>query len=77
MQKELQIPILVSTEQAIKWGSHLNAKQHATLIETQRALSDSALTERDLQHMVDLATRSQLMREAVEAFTPSPVDAER
>jgi hypothetical protein len=60
--------MFVSTEQAVEWGSHLNAKQHATLIKKQRALSSSALAQRDPQRMVDLATQSQLMREAAEAF---------
>ena len=65
------IPMFVSTEQAVEWGSHLNAKQHAKLIKKQRALSSSALAEHDLQRMVDLATQSQLMREAAEAFLPA------
>ena len=65
------IPMFVSTEQAVEWGSHLNAKQHATLVRKQRALSSSALAECDLQRMVNLATQSQLMREAAEAFVPA------
>ena len=69
--KRLLIPTFFSTEQAIEWGSHLNAKQHATLVKTQRALSSSALAECDLQQMVNLATQSQLMREAAEAFVPA------
>ena len=60
--------MFVSTEQAVEWGSHLNAKQHAKVVKRQRALSSSALGECDLQRMVDLATQSQLMREAAEAF---------
>ena len=53
----------------MEWGSHLNAKQHATLVKAQRALSDTALEEWDLERMVNLARQSQLMREAVEAFS--------
>lgn len=69
--KRLLIPAFVSTEHAMKWGSLLNAKQHAVLIKRQRVLSNSALAECDLQRMVDLATQSQLMREAAEAFVPA------
>ena len=69
--KKLLIPTFVSTEQAMEWGSHLNAEQHASLVETQRALSKAALAEYDLQRMLDLATQSQLMREAAEAFVPA------
>ena len=67
-KRALLIPMFVSTEQAVEWGSHLSAKQHATLVKKQRALSSSALAECDLRRMVDLATQSQLMREAAEAF---------
>lgn len=70
-QEELVIPDLVTTEQAIRWGSHLNGKQHATLVKTQRALSNDALAEHNLQRMVNLATQSQLLREAAEAFCAS------
>ena len=69
-QHYLFIPLLASTEEALAWGSHLNSEQHATLVKTQRELGDRALAEHDLQHMVDLATQSQLMREAAEAFRP-------
>jgi hypothetical protein len=69
--RNLVIPTFVSTEQAMKWGSHLNAEQRATLVERQRALSNTALAECDLQRMVNLATQSQLMREAAEAFAPA------
>jgi hypothetical protein len=69
--KKLRIPTFVSTEQAMEWGSHLSAKEHAMLIEAQRAVSDTALGEPDLQRMVDLATQSQLMREAAEAHAPA------
>ena len=67
-RRTLLIPTFVSTEQAVEWGSHLNAKQHAMLVKKQHALSGSALAECDLQRMVKLATQSQLMREAAEAF---------
>jgi len=66
--ENLVIPILVSTEQAIRWGSDLNTEQHTTLVQTQRTLSKNALAERNMQRMVDLATQSQLLREAAEAF---------
>jgi hypothetical protein len=69
--KRLLIPMFVSTEQAMEWGSHLNAEQHAMLVKRQRALSSTALAEYDLQRMVDLGTQSQLMREAAEAFLPA------
>ena len=64
----LLIPMFISTEQAVEWGSRLNARQHATLVKKQRTMSSSALAQRDPQRMVDLATQSQLMREAAEAF---------
>ena len=65
---EMLIPIFVSTEHAMEWGSCLNAKQHATLIKTQSALSDAARVECDPQRKLNLATQSQLMREAAQAF---------
>lgn len=52
------------------WGSRLNAEQHATLVDIQRSSSNAARVERDLQSMVNLATQSQLLREAAEAFVP-------
>ena len=66
--KKLSIPTFVSAEQAMEWGSHLNAEQHASLVETQRALSYTAFAECSLQRKVNFATQSQLMREAAEAF---------
>ncbi len=66
--KTLLIPIFVSTEQAMEWGSRLNAKQHATLLTTQRSLSDAARAECNAQRKLNLATQSQLMREAAQAF---------
>ena len=68
---KFSIPTFVSTEQAMEWGSHLNAEEHAALIKRQRALSKTALAERNLQRMVNLATQSQLMREAAETFVPA------
>ena len=68
--KRFCIPTFTSTEQAMEWGSHLNAKQRATLVKAQRALSSAALDECDLQRMVDFATQSQLMREAADALSP-------
>ena len=66
--KALLIPIFVSTEQAMEWGSRLNAKQHATLLTTQRSLSDAARAECNAQRKLNLATQSQLMHEAAQAF---------
>ena len=65
--KALVVPVFASTEQAMEWGSHLNAQQHATLVDMQRTASNAAREERNLQRMVNLATQSQLMREAAEA----------
>ena len=65
--KALVIPVFASTEQAVEWGSHLDFEQRATLVDIQRTVSNAALGERDLQRMVDLATQSQLMREAAQA----------
>jgi hypothetical protein len=69
--KTLVIPIFVSTEQAMEWGYYLNAKQHATLVQTQRALSDAARGECTPQRKLNLAMQSQLMREAAQAFVPA------
>ena len=69
--RNLFVPIFVSTEQAREWGSHLNAKQHARLVKKQCALSNTASAEVDLQRKINLATQSQLMREAVQAFPPA------
>jgi hypothetical protein len=69
--RTLLIPIFVSTEQAMEWGSRLNAKQHATLLKTQRALSNAARGESSPQRRINLATQSQLMREAAEGFVPA------
>ena len=67
------VPTFDSTEQAMEWGSHLNAGQHDILVDKQRTLSNAALVECNPQYMVNLATQSQLLREAAEAFTPTRV----
>jgi hypothetical protein len=72
--QSLIIPAFVSTEQAMEWGSHLNPEQRATLLDIHRSVSNSARAEADPQRMVDLATQSQLMREAAEA---APFDGHR
>ena len=61
------VPAFSSTEQAVEWGSHLDAAQHATLLDIQRTVNNAALIEPNLQRMVNLATQAQLMREAAEA----------
>jgi hypothetical protein len=45
--------------------------QYATLVKEQSVLKDIALGEFDLQRKLALATQSQLMREAVDAFAPT------
>jgi hypothetical protein len=65
---KVRIPMFASTEHAIEWASHLNAKQHTVLVAAQRRLSDKAVAEPNLQRKIDLATQSQLMREAADAF---------
>jgi hypothetical protein len=72
--QSLIIPAFVSTEHAMVWGSHLKPEQRATLVDIHRSLSNAALAEADPQRMVDLATQSQLMREAAEA---APFDGHR
>jgi len=52
-------------------GTHLTDAQYATLVKEQRVLNDIALGEFDLQRKLALATQSQLMREAVDAFAPT------
>src|SRR5437868_15432917 len=69
--QSLIIPIFASTEEAMAWGSDLNWEQRTTLLEIQRSASNAARAEADPQRMVNLATQSQLMREAGEA---TPVD---
>jgi len=69
--KTLLIPIFLSTEQAMEWGSHLSAKQHTMLIQTQCALSNAARSECNTERKLHLAIQSQLMREAAQAFVPA------
>ncbi len=64
----LHVPDFVSTEEASEWGSHLDARQHATLIDIQRTSSNAAREQSDPQQMADRATYSQLIREAAEGF---------
>jgi hypothetical protein len=72
--QSLIIPAFVSTEEAMLWGSRLNPEQRATLLDIHRSVSNAARVESDPQRMVDLATQSQLMREAAEA---APLDGQR
>jgi hypothetical protein len=72
--QSLIIPAFVSTEQAMVWGSHLNPDQRATLLDIQRSVSNAARAEADPQRMINLATQSQLLREAAEA---APFDDHR
>jgi len=73
----LAVPVFVSSEEATEWGSNLDPEQRATLIDIQRRLSDAAETESNLQQMVNLATQSQLMREAADSFPPSSTGKHR
>jgi len=72
--QSLIIPAFVSTEEAMLWGSDLNPEQRATLLDIHRSMSNAARVEADPQRMVNLATQSQLMREAAEA---APSDGHR
>src|SRR5437763_16801085 len=72
--QSLIIPAFVSTEEAMLWGSNLNSEQRATLLDIHRSVRNAALAETDPQRMIDLATQSQLMREAGEA---APFDGHR
>ena len=72
--QSLIVPAFVSTEEAMEWGSRLNPEQRATLLDIRRSVSNAARAEVDPQRMVDLATQSQLMREAAEA---APLDGQR
>jgi hypothetical protein len=71
--ENLHVPAFVSTEQAMEWGSHLSTEQHDTLVDIERTSSNAACAETNLQRMVDLATKSQLIREAAKAFVPVAV----
>ena len=68
--RNLIIPAFVSTEEAMVWGSHLNPEQRATLLDIERSVNNAARAEAEPQRMINLATRSQLMREAAEAAPP-------
>ena len=72
--QSLIIPAFVSTEQAMLWGSDLNPEQRATLLDIQRSVNNAARAEVDPQRMVNLATQSQLLREAAEA---APFEGQR
>jgi hypothetical protein len=69
--KRLAVPVFASTEEAMAWGSNLDADQRKTLVDIQRTSSNAAQVECNLQRMVNLATQSQLMREAAEALPES------
>ncbi len=71
----LGVPLFRSSEEAMEWGSHLNAAEHTTLVDIQRTCSNAACETADPQGMVNLATRSQLLREAAEAFMPDLPEA--
>ena len=66
----LRIPAFASTEDAVEWGASLSPEQHDTLLEVQRTSGNAANSAMTMQGMADLATRSQLLREAAEAFVP-------
>ena len=68
----LCVPLFQSSEEAMDWGSRLNAKEHATLVDIQRTCSNAAHETVDLQRMVNLSTQSQLLRDAAGAFMPAP-----
>jgi hypothetical protein len=72
--QSLIIPAFVSTEEAMLWGSDLNPEQRATLLDIQRSVNNAARAEVDPQRMVNLATQSQLLREAAGA---APFDGQR
>jgi hypothetical protein len=72
--QSLIIPAFVSTEEAMLWGSDLNPEQRATLLDIQRRVNNAARAEVDPQRMVNLATQSQLLREASEA---APFEGQR
>lgn len=71
----LHVPLFLSCEEAMEWGSRLNAAEHATLVDIQRTCSNAAFDTADLRRMVNVATQSQLLREAAEAFMPDLPDA--
>lgn len=69
--EKLVVPAFVSTEEAMAWGSELSAEQRATLLDIQRTASNAAQVEGNLPRMLNLAIRSQLLREAAETFPES------
>ncbi len=69
--QKLGVPVFISTEEAMAWGSGLNPEQRETLFDVHRTLSNAALAEDDLQRKVNLATQSQLIREAAETLPGS------
>ena len=70
----LGVPLFESSEEAMEWGSRLNAAQHATLVEIQRTCSNAAREDGDWERMLNLASQSQLIREAAEALRPDLAD---
>lgn len=66
--RKLLVPHFSSTEEAMEWGSNLNTSQRATLLDVLRTVENAAGSASTPQRMVDLATRSQLIREACESF---------
>lgn len=73
--RKLLVPHFGSTEEAMEWGSTLNTCQRATLLDILRTAQNAARRESHPQRMVDLATRSQLIREACESFSPTAAAA--
>ena len=71
----LGVPLFVSSEDAMEWGSRLDAAERAILVEIQCTCSNAARETTDPQRMMNLATQSQLLREAAEAFMPDLPDA--
>ena len=68
--RRLLVPLFTSTEEAVAWGSKLNAGQRVTLLDIVRTAQNAAAGASSPQGKVDLATRSQLLREAGESFGP-------
>jgi hypothetical protein len=75
--EELVVPAFVSAEEAMAWGSELSTDQRATLIDIQRTASNAARSEGNVQRMLNLTIRSQLLREAAEAFPDSGQQTKR
>ena len=67
----LLVPAFAGTEHAMRWGSQLGPEEHAALAEMQRGANEAALRQRNPRSKADFATRSQLLREAGEAFVPA------